>query len=157
MRASWKMPFNPLDTTRVLRQRLKGSWKPRSEPVWVQAMNRYPPAPPALRSAIPSEVGAFVPEKSQERLKYQRLKGKKRSNGPIIRDQIYTKPRRIVYPEDNIRKTFYKTHPYELDRPLLAIESEESVRQRDWSTIDGGKVLATGEKLPVPLSAERYI
>jgi hypothetical protein len=155
-RAAWKMPLNPLDPTRVLRQRLKGSSNPRSEPVWVRAMNRFPPAPAALRSAIPSEVGAFVPERDAKNLIHRRKREAKRSMDRKIKAQIYTTPRSIVYPEDSMRKTFYKSHPYELYRPVSAIESEESVRERDWSTIEGGKVRATGKTVPVPLTAERY-
>jgi small subunit ribosomal protein S23 len=47
------------------------------------------------------------------------------------------KPAKIVYPEDRIRKAFYKDHPWELARPRMVLEQDGKDGQKyDWSKIE---------------------
>ncbi|EGF78639.1 hypothetical protein BATDEDRAFT_33514 [Batrachochytrium dendrobatidis JAM81] len=55
----------------------------------------------------------------------------------------------IVYPEDEIRRVFYKRHPFELDRARCIVEREFSVAV-EWVDIHGGHAL-------VPLSGESVV
>lgn len=44
------------------------------------------------------------------------------------------RPQRIVHPEDRLRTTFFKDHPWELARPRILVESDGKDYQRvDWS------------------------
>lgn len=44
------------------------------------------------------------------------------------------RPQRIHYPEDALRTTFYKDHPWELARPRIIVETDGKDYQRcDWS------------------------
>ncbi|KAF8453480.1 mitochondrial ribosomal protein S25-domain-containing protein [Terfezia claveryi] len=44
------------------------------------------------------------------------------------------RPREIVYPEDKLRATFYKHHPWELARPRIVLENDGRDGERwDWS------------------------
>ena len=44
------------------------------------------------------------------------------------------RPTHIVYPEDELRKVFYKDHPWELARPRMILELDgRDAQYRDWS------------------------
>jgi small subunit ribosomal protein S23 len=44
------------------------------------------------------------------------------------------RPQEITYPEDALRRTFYKDHPWELARPRTVLEMDGKDAQRcDWS------------------------
>ena len=44
------------------------------------------------------------------------------------------RPTAMVYPEDELRRDFFKDHPWELARPRLMLESDgKDARYRDWS------------------------
>lgn len=44
------------------------------------------------------------------------------------------KPARIAYPEDQLRKEFYKDHPWELARPRIIMELDgQDYKYLDWS------------------------
>jgi len=60
------------------------------------------------------------------------------------------RPTPIVYPEDQLRKDFYKDHPWELARPRIIMEMDGmDGRYRDWSK---------GLRQPdMPLSGERLV
>ncbi|KAK3817413.1 MAG: mitochondrial ribosomal protein S25-domain-containing protein [Benniella sp.] len=45
------------------------------------------------------------------------------------------RPRKIVYPEDRLRRRFYEDHPWELRRPRCLIETTGDGTQRDWSSL----------------------
>lgn len=45
------------------------------------------------------------------------------------------KPQRIIHPEDELRQTFFKDHPWELARPRIAVELDgKDAQYLDWST-----------------------
>ncbi|KAL4727206.1 mitochondrial ribosomal small subunit component [Fusarium chlamydosporum] len=60
------------------------------------------------------------------------------------------RPQRITYPEDHLRSTFYKDHPWELARPRVILESDGKDYQHcDWSR---------GLKQPnIPLTGESVV
>lgn len=88
-----------------------------ARPPWFDVLGRVPPAetltrvPPVRHSAkVASSTG----------------KPKKLRN-------LY-RPQRIVHPEDKLRTTFFKDHPWELARPRIMVESDGKDYQRvDWS------------------------
>lgn len=57
-----------------------------------------------------------------------------RHSGPPLRAGNLYKPGRITYPEDQLRKDFYKDHPWELARPRIIMELDgKDSRYMDWS------------------------
>jgi len=54
-------------------------------------------------------------------------------SAPLKKGNFY-KPSRLAYPEDQLRKEFYKDHPWELARPRIIMEMDgEDWRYLDWS------------------------
>ena len=66
---------------------------------------------------------------------------------PVQHDDLLRKPRTkkasrlfrptaIRYPEDDLRREFFKDHPWELARPTMVLEDEgKDSRLSDWSSI----------------------
>ncbi|KAG6094013.1 hypothetical protein E4U30_003744 [Claviceps sp. LM220 group G6] len=81
-------------------------------PPWYQVMSDIPPAESIIRTVNP----------------YHQTKRKATKPMDIYR------PQNIKYPEDSLRATFYKDHPWELARPRVVIESDgKDARYCDWS------------------------
>ncbi|KAK2060854.1 37S ribosomal protein Rsm25 [Colletotrichum caudatum] len=94
-------------TTRVLPD------YPVQEPPWFQVMRDIPPSE-ILTRPVTVQSGPKNP------------KLRKPSN-------IY-KPPRITHPEDRLRATFYKDHPWELARPRIILESDgKDARRCNWA------------------------
>jgi len=68
----------------------------------------------------------------------------------IQRPRNLFRPTRIVHPEDELRRDFYREHPWELARPKLVLELDgQDARYRDWSK---------GLRQPgMPLSGENVV
>lgn len=82
-------------------------------PVWLKAIESIPPSEILTR---PRPVQHHDPDP-----KHRRPKG------------IF-KPQQIVYPEDELRRTFFKDHPWELARPRVIVELDGmDGRECDWS------------------------
>ena len=124
-------------------------------PVWIKAMASVPLGPkPYASLAKPNNSIQFESEKSpvlqnimnRQKQDLMRLSRSKQSGkGP---SHFVTKPPMIEYEEDEIRKTFYSQHPFELDRPRsLVFEDSSDV---EWTSILGSSSRA------VPLTGERY-
>ncbi|KAL1877598.1 hypothetical protein VTK73DRAFT_8507 [Phialemonium thermophilum] len=78
---------------------------------------------PAIESIPPTEV-LTRPYAIQHREPNRRAKKP---------SKLY-KPTRIVYPEDKLRRTFYRDHPWELARPRMILEMDGlDSRYCDWS------------------------
>jgi small subunit ribosomal protein S23 len=74
----------------------------------------------ALESIPPSEV-------------FTRPVAIRHSISPLKTGNMF-KPSRIAYPEDQLRKEFYKDHPWELARPRIIVELDgKDSRYLDWS------------------------
>lgn len=57
-----------------------------------------------------------------------------RHSGVSLRQGNMYKPARIAYPEDQLRKEFYKDHPWELARPRIIMELDgQDYKYLDWS------------------------
>lgn len=57
-----------------------------------------------------------------------------RNSGPPLTTGRLFKPTRIAYPEDQLRKEFYKDHPWELARPRIIMELDgQDAKYLDWS------------------------
>ncbi|KAJ1814050.1 mitochondrial ribosomal small subunit component [Coemansia sp. RSA 2598] len=56
-----------------------------------------------------------------------------------------TRPPKIEFPEDKLRRVFYKNHPFELSRPRIVMEPTGLTNQ-DWSQLAGGSRQITGEE-----------
>jgi len=48
--------------------------------------------------------------------------------------QKHARPQPIVYPEDRLRRIFYRDHPYELLRPQVLIEKDVP-RRKIWDSL----------------------
>lgn len=105
--------------------RLSG-FQERSPP-WLKALESIPPAE-LLTRPVPVQHRAADPRMRKPR-------------------NIY-KPQQIVYEEDELRREFFKDHPWELARPRIIVEMDgKDARYCDWSR---------GLRQPgVPLSGER--
>jgi len=56
------------------------------------------------------------------------------------------KPTKIVYPEDELRSTFYRDHPWELARPRLILELDgKDARSRNWKYLRQPGMALSGE------------
>lgn len=113
-----------MGTTRHLRplrvhltaSRLLESGRLRSEPPWYRVVGALPPTTTLVRP-LPIPHAGTAHSKSARRT----------SNT--------FRPQEIVYPEDSLRRTFYKDHPWELARPRVVLENDGRDAERwDWST-----------------------
>lgn len=82
-------------------------------PVWLKVIERYPPSEILTR---PKPTPHQNPDPRQ------------RKPRNIFR------PQAITFPEDDLRRTFFKDHPWELARPRIAVEYDgKDARYVDWS------------------------
>lgn len=90
--------------------------KPNQPAAWVPALTAIPPAeiltrPYPMQHTAPRDTG-----------------GARRRPPNLFR------PTKIAYPEDRLRRDFYRDHPWELARPKLVLELDgQDARLRDWS------------------------
>ncbi|OTA88798.1 hypothetical protein M434DRAFT_398924 [Hypoxylon sp. CO27-5] len=83
------------------------------QPVWYKVVESIPPSEILTRPLPPQH---------------------KKPNPETRRPSRLFQPQQIVYEEDELRKTFYKDHPWELARPRMIIETDGKDAQRyDWS------------------------
>ncbi|KAJ1949716.1 mitochondrial ribosomal small subunit component [Linderina pennispora] len=55
------------------------------------------------------------------------------------------KPPKIEFPEDSLRREFYKRHPFELLRPRIVMEPNGRT-ETNWSRLSSGSSQVTGEQ-----------
>lgn len=96
-------------------------------PVWLKVLEKYPP------SAIMTR-----PQPTPHRDQDPRRR--------VVPKNIF-KPQRISFPEDELRRTFFRDHPWELARPRIAVELDGKDSQLvDWATgINQPGMQVTGE------------
>ncbi|KAL2142811.1 hypothetical protein VTI28DRAFT_705 [Corynascus sepedonium] len=92
------------------------SSKPNVPAPWVRAVRNIPPAETLTR---PYPIQHTEP----------------RDRGRAAqRPRHLFRPTKIVHPEDELRRDFYRDHPWELARPKLVLELDgQDARYRDWS------------------------
>lgn len=102
------------------------SGHPVAQPPWYQVMNSVPPAESLVRTVTPRHRKPDPKAKKPKKL---------------------YRPQSISYPEDALRTSFYKDHPWELARPRVILELDgKDYQHYDWSK---------GLRLPgVPLTGE---
>lgn len=82
-------------------------------PAWFKAVQMVQPSE-TLTRPYPIQHGAPDPRRRAPRSLY--------------------KPTKLVYPEDELRQTFYRDHPWELARPRVIMELDgKDARYVDWS------------------------
>ncbi|KAF9364117.1 mitochondrial ribosomal small subunit component, partial [Mortierella sp. NVP85] len=119
----------------------------KEPPVWYPATTLSPPSPTLLRQRDLSgaKLDAQLPfEAKAEEAKAEEGSTTASASPSIpVRSSRTTKhlrfkterPRKIVYPEDRLRRRFYEDHPWELRRPRCLIETTGDGTQRDWSSL----------------------
>ncbi|KAK9460368.1 mitochondrial 37S ribosomal protein mS23 [Lipomyces oligophaga] len=102
------------------------------EPAWFKPILESPPVLD-IRPSITSE-------------ELQRIQQTTRKKELKAKDLF--KPKKIVYPEDAVRKAFFEHHPWELARPKLLIEEDALEFTRDdWSKLEQDRRPLEGESV----------
>ncbi|ORX46782.1 hypothetical protein DM01DRAFT_1410500 [Hesseltinella vesiculosa] len=136
----------------------------KDAPVWLPVLKTIPPGPSIIRTRphndnINAQSAAEMELMSQQQPTKSSIRHKQKN--------LRTKPPRpqpIVYPEDRLRRQFYKDHPFELSRPKVLVEGDSGKNRTDFTQlllpgmrlneIDGEAVikyqlhLMTAEKIP---------
>lgn len=98
--------------TRNLAPRLAGA-KPNVPPAWFKAIESIPPSEILTRPA-PEKLRPADPRMKKPRRTFI--------------------PQQITYEEDELRRIFFKDHPWELARPRVILETDgKDARHVDWS------------------------
>jgi small subunit ribosomal protein S23 len=130
---AYKAP--PAELTKHVSRLLKGKLL-KKPPTWLSAVKAVPPGPSIIRSQNP-EVNITGQSTAEQQFI--------QANRPTVHTSIRhkqknlktkaPKPRQIVYPEDRLRRQFYKDHPFELQRPKLLVETTEGINRTDFSQL----------------------
>ncbi|ORX96246.1 hypothetical protein K493DRAFT_129490, partial [Basidiobolus meristosporus CBS 931.73] len=118
----------------------------REEPAWLSAVRKIPPGPSIVRSVSKFDTTGTLPFEKE----------KKAANKPAKKVKKWmryktVKPPKIEYPEDKLRRQFYKDHPQELLRPRMLMEIDGQNRS-DWS-----KLVQEDGKKPQEVNGESVI
>ncbi|KAI8989509.1 mitochondrial ribosomal protein S25 [Pilobolus umbonatus] len=139
----------PITIAKHVSKQLKGNLLKKS-PVWLSVVQSIPPGPSIIRSANTdtnitgqTEEEDFILPKQQPVQRLRHSEKHLRTPPP--------KPRAIVYPEDKLRRQFYKDHPFELSRPKTLVENELGINRTDYS-----KLLLEGMH-PSQVDGEAYV
>jgi small subunit ribosomal protein S23 len=113
---------------------LKGNLM-KKKPVWLPVVQAYPPGPSIIRSQNPE-----VNVSGQTDLEAATLATTKQSTHRLRHSQKHLRtlpprPRAIVYPEDKLRRQFFKDHPFELSRPKVLVENDLGINRTDFSQL----------------------
>ncbi|KAF3924214.1 hypothetical protein ABW21_db0202383 [Orbilia brochopaga] len=102
----------------------------KKEPPWYRVVASIPPSTILVRTApvsFESEPSSAEEIRPEETLSVTWKARKSKS---------FFRPERIQYAEDDLRKTFFADHPWELARPRILVEDSGSDSQRyDWSRL----------------------
>ena len=119
--------FRPLHVHRTMTQMIDLELHAGS-PAWLEVVGRTPPAQILVRTQ---------PLQFQERSR--RSKPKKSSK--LFRPNVMT------YEEDQLRRTFFADHPWELARPRMVLETDGKDEEReDWSQMSQPRRPLSGER-----------
>lgn len=131
----------------ALKQHAAG--KIRAPPKWIDVVADVPPAQVLVRNQtaqhqlvrqrLKTVPGASKPQVVYE-VQEKRIKSKKASRMFL--------PTEIKYEEDQLRREFFRDHPWELARPRVLVESSG----RDWERYDWSRLQQPGKRL----DGERY-
>jgi small subunit ribosomal protein S23 len=125
----------PAELTKHVSRLLKGKLL-KKPPTWFAAVNAVPPGPSIIRSQNPEVniTGQSVAEQQFIQANRPAVHTSIRHKQKNLKTKA-PKPRAIVYPEDRLRRQFYKDHPFELQRPKLLVETTEGINRTDFSQL----------------------
>ncbi|KAJ2781145.1 mitochondrial ribosomal small subunit component [Coemansia interrupta] len=155
----YKKPSAARGVRQTYEQLLKANLRPQV-PAWLRAMRRVPAADSLVRDpSYFNTAGTLEFEKKGAAAKAGS------ANGERVRTEIKrslpegcvsikhskvqlrtssTRPPKIEFPEDRLRRVFYKNHPFELTRPRILMEVTGQTSS-DWSRLASGRKQVTGE------------
>ncbi|KAJ2689812.1 mitochondrial ribosomal small subunit component [Coemansia spiralis] len=156
-----KNPASAQGVRRAYEQLLEANLRDRV-PAWLRAMQSVPPADSLVRSPTlfstrgqyNFEAGARGSSNGQgsaavhgAQIRRALPKGcvSARHNKAALRTRR-NRPPKIEFPEDELRREFYKNHPFELYRPRIVMELTGKNNQ-DWARLTDGTGQVTGESV----------
>ncbi|KAL2315640.1 37S ribosomal protein S25, mitochondrial [Schizosaccharomyces pombe] len=120
--------FNANGLLRSFAAEMKKPWT--AESLWYETVANHPPTFQYARRIVP----LYDPNKVKSR-------------GKRLRKSMY-QPQEIQWPEDKLRKRFYRDHPWELARPQIIAENDGNDQQYcDWSHMDQPRKALSGESV----------
>ncbi|EIE88093.1 hypothetical protein RO3G_12804 [Rhizopus delemar RA 99-880] len=123
----------PIKIAKHVSSLLKGRLM-KQPPVWLPVVQSIPPGPSIIRSQNEQVNVSGQSELEKALFTQQQTKTRLRHSQKHLRTPP-PRPRAIVYPEDKLRKQFYKDHPFELARPKVLVENELGVNRTDFSKL----------------------
>ncbi|KAI8368567.1 mitochondrial ribosomal protein S25 [Choanephora cucurbitarum] len=123
----------PTGLARHVSNMIKGNLVKRA-PVWLPVLQAIPPGPSIIRSQNPEVNVSGQTEVEHNLFNKTSTKHRLRHSQKHLRTPP-PRPRAIVYPEDRLRKQFYRDHPYELSRPKVLVENELGINRTDFSRL----------------------
>ncbi|KAM5469649.1 mitochondrial ribosomal small subunit component [Microsporum audouinii] len=124
--------------------------KIRNKPCWIDIAEKIPPSSvlvrnlpqqhPLTRQRVKTLPGKTEPQTVIETRPGRRPKSKKPSR--------MFQPVRIEFEEDQLRREFYRDHPWELARPRVVLENDGKDHLRhDWSKLQQSRKRVDGESV----------
>ncbi|KAG0168714.1 mitochondrial ribosomal small subunit component [Apophysomyces sp. BC1034] len=105
----------------------------KQPPVWLPVLQAVPPGPSIIRSQNPEvNVSAQTALEKEWALNNSTTASRHKQKHLKTRPP---RPRAIVYPEDKLRKQFYKDHPFELAKPKILVEDDSGLNRTDFSQL----------------------
>lgn len=106
----------------------------KKPPVWLSVVQNIPPGPSIIRSQNP-EVNVSGQTDIEQQLLSKPAQPKRLRHSQKHLRTPPPRPRAIVYPEDKLRRQFYKDHPFELSRPKVLVENDLGINRTDYSKL----------------------
>ncbi|KAI8319526.1 hypothetical protein GQ54DRAFT_279295, partial [Martensiomyces pterosporus] len=158
----YRKPSTPRRVKQVYESLLEANLRDKV-PAWLQAMRSSPPSVSTVRSPtqfstkgkLAFEQGTTAGAESKQETSAASSDGieRKLPAGCVSikhkRSSLRTrspKPPKIEFPEDSLRREFYKKHPFETLRPRIVMEPNGKTVQ-DWSKITQGSSRVSGEQV----------
>lgn len=130
------------------------AYRPAKKPNWLDVVGDIPPAQalirtPPIQHELVRERLKTIPATDGEpaRVRAELEVATKRPTRSKKASKIF-KPIQMRYEEDELRKRFYRDHPWELARPRIVLENDG----KDFENYDWSKLQQIGKKL----DGERY-
>lgn len=133
--------------------------KIRELPCWVDIMQAVPPTSVLTRNQAVkhqltrqrvrgnSVTGADEVVIENQNQQHQQQQGKRASHRAAKKKSRMFRPMRIEYEEDELRRDFFRDHPWELARPRVLLESNGRDHQwEDWSRMEQPRKKLDGER-----------
>ncbi|KAF7721736.1 mitochondrial ribosomal small subunit component [Apophysomyces ossiformis] len=128
------MAYRPVPTAlaRNVSNLIKGNLI-KEPPLWLPVLQAIPPGPSIIRSQNP-EVNISAQTALEKEWTVKDTLTPARHKQKHLKTRA-PRPRAIVYPEDRLRKQFYKDHPFELAKPKILVEDDSGLNRTDFSQL----------------------